>query len=351
MERTVISWFHVWEFDEMDNVATRVSALIASAAAVSSADNAAAQFAPPVPGTITVTFEGGISFSNLSNTNFPGGAVPFIPQTFDKIGLLAQGTSNPATGQRTGGYGAFSFARNFDAVNDWRFSAGFHVFGSKSGSAAASQDFLDIFSNYFATNTAAITERDRFGIYTADFDFGRSFMAGIFQVRAFSGLRGVYIKDSFDSTIGTVGNDKLGFDTSTTVTDIFSRGRASFYGTGPRVGVEVFTGSVFGVVGNLSGTVMGGYREASVFTGITRTVDGNTPVFTARQFGGNEFSWVANISGSLGLAWQFVPNGQLVLGYKIDQWWNVRSNFSFAGLDRKEDVLIHTPFLKATLRF
>jgi hypothetical protein len=333
----------------MTTVATKVSALIASAAAVSSADNAAAQFAPAAPGTTTVTFEGGISFSNLSTTNFPGGAVPFIPQGFD-IGAIPQSSGNPAAGQRTGGYGAFSVGRNFDAVNDWRFSAGFYVFGSKTGSASASQDSEDFFG-VFTTNTAAITERDRFGIYTADFDFGRNFSAGVFQVRAFSGLRGVYIKDGFDSTILAEGTDKLGGFPSTTITDIFSRGRSSFYGTGPRVGVEVFTGSVFGVVGNLSGTVLGGYRQANVFTSNSVSVDGDLPLLTATQLVNNEFSWVANISGSLGFAWQFAPNGQLVLGYKIDQWWNVRSNFSFAGLDRKEDILIQTPFLKATLRF
>ena len=331
----------------MATAATKISALIASAAAVSSADNAAAQFAPAAPGTTTVTFEGGISFSNLSTTNFPGGAVPFIPQAFDAIGAIPQSFGNPAAGQRTGGYGAFSVARNFDAVNDWRFSAGFYVFGSKTGSASASQDFDGLFG-FFTTNTAAITERDRFGIYTADFDFGRSFSAGVFQVRAFSGLRGVIVKDGFDSTIHTEGTDKLG---GTTITDIFSRGRSLFYGAGPRVGVEVFTGSVFGVVGNLSGSVLGGYRQANVFTSSSVSIDGDIPLLTATQLVNNEFDWVANISGSLGFAWQFAPNGQLVLGYKVDQWWNVRSNFSFAGLDRKEDILILTPFLKATLRF
>jgi hypothetical protein len=331
--------------------ASKVSALIASAAAISHSDNAAAQFAPAAPGTMTYSFEGGFSVSNLSTTNFPGGAVPFIPQDFDKVGSNLQSSGGPNQGWRTGGYGSFSVARNFDAINDWRFSAAFYVFGSKNGSASASQDFSNPSIGFFATNSAAVTERDRFGIYTADFDFGRNFSAGVFQVRAFSGLRGVYIKDGFDSSIHTdsAGSDKLGLPPL--ITDTFSRGRASFYGTGPRVGVEVFTGSVFGVVGNLSGAVMGGYREANVLTTNSVAFDGGAPFLTATQLTNNEFSWVANISGSLGLAWQFAPNGQLVIGYKLDQWWNVRSNFSFAGLDRKEDVLIQTPFIKATLRF
>jgi len=330
--------------------ATKVSALIASAAAVSHSDNAAAQFGPAAPGTMTYTFEGGFSFANLSTTNFPAGAVPFIPQPFDKLGSNLQSSGVPNSGRRTGGYGAFSVARNIDAINDWRFSAGFYVFGSKTGAAWASEDFTGFF--FDATNTAAVTERDRFGIYTADFDFGRMFSAGVFQVRAFGGLRGVYVRDGFDSTIHTEGTDKIGLlDTITATTDTFSRGRASFYGAGPRVGVEVFTGSIFGVVGNLSGAVLGGQRQANVSTTNSVVIDGSIPFLTATQLVNNEFSWVANISGSLGVAWQFAPNGQLVIGYKLDQWWNVRSNFSFVGLDRREDILIQTPFIKATLRF
>lgn len=328
--------------------ATKVSALIASAAAVSHADNAAAQFAPAAPGTMTYTFEGGIPFSKLSTTNFPGGAIPFILQPFDKTGSDLQSSGNLNHGWRTGGYGAFSVARNFDAINDWRFSAGFYVFGSKTWTTSASQRFTGF--DFDATNLATITERDRFGIYTADFDFGRIFSAGVFQVRAFSGLRGVYIKDGFDSALHTEGTDKFG-DISTAIADTFSRGRGSFYGTGPRVGVEVFTGSVFGVVGNLSGALLGGYREASVQTTNSVAFDGGVPFLTYTQLTNNEFTWVANISASLGLAWQFVPNGQLVFGYKLDQWWNVRSDFAFAGFNRKEDILIQTPFVKATLRF
>jgi len=87
------------------------------------------------------------------------------------------------------------------------------------------------------------------------------FSAGVFQVRAFGGLRGAYVRDGFDSTIHTEGTDKIGLGTISAITDTFSRGRASFYGAGPRVGVEVFTGSIFGVVGNLSGALLGGQRR------------------------------------------------------------------------------------------
>src|SRR3954463_7308709 len=100
--------------------ASKVSALIASAATAASVDEALAQFAPAAPGTMTYSFEGGFAFSNLSTTNFPGGAIPFIPQSFDKLGLTPQSSGNLNQGWRNGGYGAFSVARNFDAVNDWK---------------------------------------------------------------------------------------------------------------------------------------------------------------------------------------------------------------------------------------
>jgi len=330
--------------------ASRVSALIASAATASSVDEALAQFAPAVPGTMTYSFEGGFAFSNLSTTNFPGGAIPFIPQTFDKLGLTPQSSGNLHQGWRHGGYGAFSIARNFDAVNDWRFSAGFYGFTSKETFASATQRFTGFF--FDEINSAAITERDRFRLYTADFDFGRFFQAGAFQIRAFAGLRGAYVGDGYDNSLHTVGTDKLGFGgTTTTVVNTIWTGRASFYGVGPRVGVEFFTGSVFGLVGNLSGALLGGQRDASVATSISSSTDGGPPLLAFGVLTNNEFSWVANLTGSIGAAWQFAPNGQLVIGYKLDQWWNVRSNFAFAGLNRQEDVLIHTPFIKATLRF
>jgi hypothetical protein len=334
---------------------TTVSALLASAAAAVPLDRAVAQFAPATPGTMTYSFEGGFAFSNLSTTNFPAGAVPFIPQSFDIFGnapisgLPPQASGTSGNGWQDGGYGSFSVTRNFDAANDWRFSVGFYLFGTKDRSATASQEFTELF--FDAVNTASVTERDRFQLYTADFDFGRNFTAGIFQVRAFAGLRGAYVGDKYDSAIHMVGNDKLGAATLTTVTDTLAYGRASFYGVGPRVGFEYFTGSVWGLVGNLSGAVLGGYRDVTVTSFTYTSVNGAAPTVTSTQLIQNAFSYVANMSGSLGVAWQFAPNGQLVVGYKLDQWWNVRSNFSFVGLDRREDILIQTPFVKATFRF
>jgi hypothetical protein len=330
---------------------SKVSAIVASAAALPLADSVAAQTLPPaVPGTTTFSFEGGVSFSNLANSNYPAGAVPFIPQDLDKVGSppLSSGDLDP--GRRTGSYGSFSIARNIDAVSDWRFSAGFNVFGTSERSADASQLFTG--PSFAATNTASITERDRFGLYTADFDFGRNWTTGIVQVRAFAGLRSLYTNDRFDAAFHTAGTDKTGFLTNTTtITDSLSQGRSTFFGLGPRAGMDFFAGSTFGVVGNISGALLVGPRQSSVFTTDMVVVNGGSPTFGANRVTSNETTYVANISGSLGAAWQFSPMGQLVIGYKLDKWYNVRENFAFFGLSRKQDLFIQTPFIRATMRF
>jgi hypothetical protein len=329
---------------------SKASALVASAAALPLADPVAAQILPPgVPGTTTYSFEGGVSFSNLSNSNYPAGAVPFIPQDLDKVGSPPRSFGDLDPGRRTGGYGSFSIARNINAVNDWRFSAGFYIFGTRERSADASQLFTSTSFPFSATNTAAITERDRFGLYTADFDFGRNWTTGMVQVRAFAGLRSLYTNDRFDAFLGT---DKTGFLTSPTIiTDSLSQGRSTFFGLGPRAGMDFFAGSTFGVVGNISGALLVGSRQSSVFTTDTIVVDGGSPTFGTNRVASNETTYVGNISGSLGAAWQFSPMGQLVVGYKVDKWYNVRESFAFFGLSRKEDIFIQTPFIRATLRF
>jgi Legionella pneumophila major outer membrane protein precursor len=331
---------------------SKVSAVVASAAALPLADYAAAQTAAPVgPGTTTYSFEGGVSFANLGRSDFPGGAVGFIPQDTDKTGSTPQSSGDIGPGHRTGGYGSFSVTRNIDAVNDWRFSTGFNLFGTATRSASASEGFTSEFFSG-ATNSAGLTESDRFGLYTMDFDFGRSFNAGIFKLRAFAGLRSLYEHDHLDTAFQTSGTDKTGFETNTTTTTtgVF-QGRSSFYGLGPRVGLDFFTGSTFGVVGSISGAVLGGVRQSNYFIAENVVVNGGTPTFSVSGLTQNQNSWVGNISGYLGGAWQFSPKGQLVIGYKLDQWYNIRETFNFAGLNRKEDLLIQTPFIRVVLRF
>jgi Legionella pneumophila major outer membrane protein precursor len=330
---------------------SKISAVVASAAAASQADSAAAQTtAPFVPGPWTVTVEGGVAFSNFSNSAYPAGAVPFIPQDTDKIGSTPLSSGNLNPGQRIGGYGSFSVARNINPVNDWRFSAGFNVFGSGDHSATASEGFSG--DGFSGTNTAGITENDRFGLYTADFDFGRHWSAGVFQFRTFVGLRALYTNDRFESVLNTSGTDKVGFETnSTTLTNGSSIGHSEYFGLGPRAGIDFSTGAKFGFVGGFSAALLEGYRQSSYSTTSSAVTDGGAPVVSGTLTTLNEPSWVGNLSGNLGVSWQFSPTGQLVVGYKIDQWFNVRESFAFAGFDKKQDVLIQTPFIRATIRF
>jgi hypothetical protein len=312
----------------------KVSALIASAAAASQAENAAAQPFPfpPVAGTTTYTFEGGIPFANFSNTSVPGGALSLLAVN-DKIGDSIRTSGNPNPGTKFGGYGSFSVTRNIDAVNDWRFSAGFNFLNTGTQNSTASGDYF--FDGGIFTARSALAERDRFGLLTFDFDFGRNWSAGIFQLRSFAGLRAVYQKDRFDTTSDKTG----GFDNFTEMVT----GKSWFFGVGPRAGIEFSTGNPVGIVGSFSGALMAGTRQSSVYD----IVVGSTPSILKQ----NENSWVGNLSGSLGVAWQFSPTGQLVVGYKVDQWYNVRESFSFASFDKKQDILIQTPFIKAAFRF
>jgi Legionella pneumophila major outer membrane protein precursor len=332
------------------NRISKISAAMASVAAASQAETAVAQ-AQPVAGATTVSVEGFVAFSNFSNSAYPAGAVPFIPQSLNKVGSLPQGSGNLYPGWQTGGYGSFSVARNIDAVNDWRFSAGFNFFGGTARSATGAQNFTDVFG-FDATNTAALTERDRFGLYTVDFDFGRSWSEGLVRVRAFAGVRALYTNDEFDAAFHTVGTDKSGLFTNTvTTTDSAARGRSSFFGVGPRVGIDTFYGSTFGVVGNFSAALLSGYRQSGFWTSSSVSLNGGAPTLSATYVSNNGNSYVGNLSASLGVAWQFSPTGQLVVGYKLDQWYHVRETFTFAGFDKKEDVLIMSPFIRATLRF
>jgi Legionella pneumophila major outer membrane protein precursor len=313
------------------NRISKVSALVASATTLPLADNAAAQtFSPVVPGTMTYTFEGGISFADFGKSDFPGGAAGFIPQDLDKVGSPPLSSGDLGIGRRTGGYGSFSVARNINGIYDWRFSAGFTVFGTANHSANASEHFTGLL--FSPTNTAAVTESDRFGLYTADFDFGRNYSAGIFKVRAFAGLRSLYIDDRFDWAVHTEGTDKTGIFRTTTVTDTLSQGRSTFFGVGPRVGLDFFTGSTFGVVGSISEAIVFGSRRSNVPIMETFVINGGAPTFGSNSVSNRENLLVGNISGSLGVAWQFSPTGQLVIGYKLDQWYNVRDKFDFAGL-------------------
>ena len=325
----------------------------ASAAGIPAGDAAAQPPGTSWQGT-TVSVEGGVAFSNYWTTTVPAGPASLLPvpsPTSGKVGSPPSTSGDLQSRQNIGGYGSFSVGRNIDPTLDWRFSAAFYDFAESGSDASASQLFTG-FDNLTATNTASVVESNRFAFQTADFDFGKMWTQGPVQLRAFVGVRGLHTIDQFDRTISTSGTDKVGeFETQTTDTTMGSSGSSSFTGLGPRAGVEFFTGSNVGLVGSLSGALIGGLRRANFDNTTTVVVDNGPPSVTRSTTLGDRTDWVGNLEGMVGVAFQFAPGGQAVLGYKVDQWYNIRDSFNFAGFNNQRDVLVQNPFLKVTVRY
>jgi hypothetical protein len=326
----------------------------ASAAGVPVGDAALAQ--GPLPQGTWVSVEGGVAFSNYWRTTFPGNPTSLLPSVFDsdKTGSPPVSTGPLQSKHNLGGYGSFSLGTTVNPTVDWRFSVAVFEFGTTTSSASASQFFTGGLFPF--TNTASISERDRFAFQLADFDFGKNWSDGTVQFRAFAGLRALHTIDRFNVSLATDGTDKIAlFTIANTVTDANSTGKSEFTGVGPRIGLDVSVGSPFGLVGSVSAAFIGGYRNAhfdqisttttSIFLGPTTTS------LSQSRVSDNRADWVGNLSGMIGATWQFNPTGQLIVGYKIDEWFNIRDSFKFAGFNNKQDLLVQTPFLKVLLRY
>lgn len=328
-----------------------ISKPITTAVAAASAAGipVAAAAAPPAPQPeTTYTVEGGVAFSKYWQTTFPGDAASLLPSPgLDKTGGPPSSTGGLQSKNNIGGYGSFSLARTFEGnpTLDWRFSVAFFGFGPTTSSASASQPvFLGASTIPFGTNTASITENDKFSFETFDFDFGQKFVSGPVQLRAFAGLRAIHTDESFSTSVDT---DKVGIFSASTST--FSQGQSQFTGVGPRLGVDFNTVGPWSLVGSVSAAFMGGDRQSQFTTTMTSVFLGQT--VTGTNFSEDRASWVGNLEGILGVAWQFSPNGQVMVGYRADEWYNIRSSFSFAGFSNKQDVFTQAPFLRVTLRY
>lgn len=336
-----------------------VSKPISTAVAAASAAGlplgaAAAPPAPPPANDMTVSVEGGVAFSKYWQTTFPADAASLLPSPslgFDKVGSPPTSTGGLQSKNNIGGYGSFSFGRNYQGNPnvDWRFSAAIFDFGTTSDSASASQHVSGLFTS--ATNTASITENDRFSFQTFDFDFGQKFTPGPIQVRAFAGLRVLHTDERFDTTVATTGLDKIGFLTfDTLATTMSAQGSSEYLGAGPRVGLDFNTIGPWQLVGSVSAAFLEGYRQAQYTTTTLAALTASSST-TGTSLSDYRADWVGNLEAMLGVAWQFSPNAQFMVGYKVDQWYNIRNSFSFAGFANKQDVLTQTPFLRVTLRY
>lgn len=332
------------------------TALAAASAATLPLGVASAQTAePPSTGTTTLSFEGGVAFSNYWQTTYPGNPANLLVgvPSADKTGATPVSSAPLQSLHNDGGYGSFSVSRDIGPMIDWRFSAAFYNFGATSSSASASQAFSGMDASF--TNTAAITETDRFSFETFDFDFGRKGMLGPIQFRAFAGLRGLHTDESFATDTATLGTEKLGtfpFDTYPTVgTNTYAVGTSQFVGIGPRVGLDFNTTGTWGLVGSVSAAWIGGQRLSDYESTVSTSIAGGAPTITGTGSYYDRYTSVSNLEGMIGVAWQFSPNGQVVVGDKFDAWYNIRDSFAFVGYSNKQDVQTQTPFLKVTIRY
>jgi hypothetical protein len=340
------------------NISKPISTALAAASAASiPLGVAAAQTAePPSTGTTTFSFEGGVAFSNYWQTTYPGNPanlLPGVPSSADKTGAAPVSSAPLQSPHNDGGYGSFSVSRDIDSMIDWRFSAAFYDFGATSSSASASQAYSGRDASF--TNTAAITETDRFSFETFDFDFGRKGMLGPIQFRAFAGLRGLHTDDTFATDTATVGTDKVGsypLDTYETVnTGTYAVGTSEFVGIGPRVGFDFNTVGTWSLVGSVSAAWIGGQRQSDYESTTTTSINGGTPTITATGTYSDRYTSVSNLEGMVGVAWQFSSYGQVLVGDKFDAWYDIRDSFAFAGYGNKQDLQTQTPFLRVTIRY
>lgn len=330
------------------------TAIAAASAATIPLGSAAAQ--PPEQawtGT-TVAVEGGVAFSNYWQTTLPGGAAPLLPSpdNADKVGGTPISSGPLQSKNNIGGYGSFSVGSAYQANPniDWRFSAAFYGFGTASSSGFASQFVSGPLASF--TNTAAVTETERFSFETFDFDFGQKFTQGPVQFRPFAGLRGLHTDELFTTNVATSGLDKIGIETFAVAnTNVLSQGGSQFIGIGPRVGVDFNTVGTWSLVGSASAAWIEGQRQSQYTTTTTASIGGSPPTIIGTGVFSTNYTGIGNLEAMIGVGWQFSLNGQMVIGYKVDQWYHIRDSFSFAGFNNQQDVLTQTPFLRVTLRY
>jgi hypothetical protein len=135
-------------------------------------------------------------------------------------------------------------------------------------------------------------------------------------------------------------------------------------GLWPARGTEGFYGTTFGITGSASGAFLLGWRSSD----FEQTRRGSVLCFDIGCDGPTEsisdsanahrsrFVGVGNLAGSLGLGWRPTQTVTFEAGYRVDWWLNIGESFNFANdkafsgtFDQKKDILIHGPFVKATI--
>jgi len=322
--------------------------------------------------------EGGAAFANFSRTSFPGGIDP----AFGKMGETDRsGSLSPDT--NLGWFGALSIGRDIDPIWDWRLTGAFHSFDTNRRSASVDAFISGVFDGsipFEGTSSRLVKESDRFSFATVDFDMGRKWQQGMLQGRTFAGVRGLAtwqnlkISDAEAKGIiadGGGGAFALGASDRSTQTN----GQSRFFGLGPRVGIEGFYGTTFGIVGSASAALIPGWRSSSLHQtqkgsdSISFCVDVEggpscigpftDPFSNAFNAHKTKFTAVGDLTGSLGLGWRPTATTMVEVGYRIEFLANAGESFNFANngslggvhFDQKKNLFVNEPYIKASIRF
>lgn len=318
--------------------------------------------------------EGGALISDYSRTSFPGG----VDAATGKLGDIADRTNSGslAPGHNHGWFGALSIGRDIDPVWDWRLTGTFNSFNRNSRSASGNTFANDL--GTIESSSRSVTESDRFRFGTIDFDIGRKSQQGLWQTRTFYGARFLGAEQNLNITdaqakgfFSTDGGDQF-IDTSFNSTTQ-TRARSHLWAFGPRVGIEGFYGSTFGITGAASAAFLVGWRSSDFEQNqkgsgtLSFCIDApgpgcfgpiTEPLSSSADARRSRFVGVGDLAGSLGLAWRPSQTVTFEAGYKLEFLWNAGESFNFANdkalsgtFDQKKDILVQKPYVKAIIVF
>lgn len=174
------------------------------------------------------------------------------------------------------------------------------------------------------------------------------------ELRLFGGLRALHFSDDTDVALSDEGSGVPDTLSTRNLTDIEID--SSFFGVGPRAGLEIshiLGQSAFGLSGGFSVAVLAGLMdvETSASSAIISTQAANpVPADFNPGSGESSFGVVLNVEGNIGLDISVSDTSAVTLGYQAEYFQNVRHRTDIFDSD-SADYLSHGPFARWTGSF
>ena len=184
-------------------------------------------------------------------------------------------------------------------------------------------------------------------------------------MRLFAGLRGLYAEDLAEK----MGYFEYREQDGLFFVELDKEVESEFWGIGPRVGTDFRTrlgDSPFGISGSVAGAAIFGSRDVKTTTSLAIGGDlGDIGDLCDSFCGGKGESCeeidverdshsdvVYNLEGNVGLDFHAGEQATFTIGYRAQQWWDIREDQSSddkLGVD--DDLLVHGPYAKVTADF